>query len=330
MLNYIQHTRSIVQLIAGLSIAAALSACGGAATTPTNTIPTDPITIQSSSSIFSSSKSSSKSTLKSSSSTAKSSSSKANSSSTQSTQGNTPNPPEYLYVVSALSDRILIEWRLTESATNIKSFRIFRNKIQVDTIQAPNDSFVDFSVAPNKLYSYAISAGDTSGNWSALKEIDVTTPEAPAISSSSSSSQTSAGSSSIKSSQASSNNSAQNSSSSASSLNSSTTSSKSSNSSSKSAIASSSAPAVSGNITLKWTPPTAREDHTSLNMSEIGGYEIRYSLQSAPIPTYNYILIQSNAITSYTIKNLSGSYIFEIAAYDTNHLYSTFAKIVPQ
>lgn len=77
-------------------------------------------------------------------------------------------------------------------------------------------------------------------------------------------------------------------------------------------------------LTLEWTPPSAREDGKYLELSEIGGYEIRYRRTNES--QYRTITIGPKA-TRHTFTELLGSYEFEIAAFDTDGLYSKFVTI---
>jgi hypothetical protein len=84
---------------------------------------------------------------------------------------------------------------------------------------------------------------------------------------------------------------------------------------------------VSGNVNLKWLPPTQRENGVKLTALEIGGYEIRY--RTLAENTYKYVSVAGD-LTQTSINNLVGDYIFEIAVFDTNGLYSNFVTINPQ
>lgn len=84
---------------------------------------------------------------------------------------------------------------------------------------------------------------------------------------------------------------------------------------------------VSGNVNLTWLPPSQRENGVSLSSVEIGGYEIRY--RSITENTYKYATIPSTQ-TQTSLINLVGDYVFEIAVFDTNGLYSNFVTINPQ
>jgi uncharacterized protein CbrC (UPF0167 family) len=82
-----------------------------------------------------------------------------------------------------------------------------------------------------------------------------------------------------------------------------------------------------GQVTLRWSLPNARENGEYLELDEIGGFEVRYKKTSDSV--YTSKLIQDNRTTSINL-NLTGAYQFEIAAYDTNGLYSVFIPIQPQ
>lgn len=86
-------------------------------------------------------------------------------------------------------------------------------------------------------------------------------------------------------------------------------------------------PSASGNVILKWQPPTQRENGTALSLSEIGGYSIRYRLTTDTV--YDYVAADKSQ-TQITISSLIGDYVFAIAAYDANGLYSNYVNITPQ
>jgi hypothetical protein len=110
-------------------------------------------------------------------------------------------------------------------------------------------------------------------------------------------------------------------------------------SSSKSSIAmssssSSSAPAVelpdevAGTVSLSWPIPSLREDRSSLNQNDLGGYEVRYRRSSED--TYTYISLEGATNNYYEFSMLEGSYVFEVAAFDINGLYSRFMVVHPR
>lgn len=100
-------------------------------------------------------------------------------------------------------------------------------------------------------------------------------------------------------------------------------------SSSKSSSSSSSgvvSTVVAGPVGMNWIPPSQRRDGTVLDMTEIGGYEIRYKLTSAA--SYTYISITDAWTTQYNFAWLEGNYIFQVAAFDKNGVYSDFVNVV--
>jgi hypothetical protein len=85
---------------------------------------------------------------------------------------------------------------------------------------------------------------------------------------------------------------------------------------------------AAGDVTLYWAPPTQREDGTAITGAELGGFLIRYKLKTAS--DYTLIEINDNSAKSRIITNLTGDYEFQIAAYDSNNLYSTFVALSPK
>ena len=96
---------------------------------------------------------------------------------------------------------------------------------------------------------------------------------------------------------------------------------------SSSSFASSSLPseAVEGAVQLIWSVPTARENGEYLDITEIGGYEIRYKSKSQT--EYESVLIKDAFIDSYYFDYLKGDYQFEIATFDKGGLYSKFVPV---
>lgn len=85
---------------------------------------------------------------------------------------------------------------------------------------------------------------------------------------------------------------------------------------------------VAGPVGITWTPPDARENGTYLDITELGGYEIRYKKVSDS--TFTYISIEDAWTTSYQFPWLEGDYVFQIAAFDKNGVYSPFVDIQRQ
>jgi hypothetical protein len=91
--------------------------------------------------------------------------------------------------------------------------------------------------------------------------------------------------------------------------------------------ASSSTSILSGPVHFKWTPPKQRENGDFLDLTEIGGYELRYKRKSENL--YTSVIISDSYIDTYYFENLQGEYEFEIAAFDTLGVYSIFVKLKP-
>lgn len=82
---------------------------------------------------------------------------------------------------------------------------------------------------------------------------------------------------------------------------------------------------------LEWTPPDQRENGEAMTADEIGGYEIRYTVGDETFRT----VVPDGSATGYDVAGLDpavvpGATTFEIAAYDTNGLYSEFVEIEVQ
>lgn len=99
----------------------------------------------------------------------------------------------------------------------------------------------------------------------------------------------------------------------------------SSSSSSLSNSSASSAQSVAGPVGLSWAPPDKRENGEYLNITDVGGYEIRY--KKATDTKYTYISITDAWTNTYNFAWLEGDYVFQIAAFDKNGVYSPFVDI---
>lgn len=333
----------------------------------------------------------------------KSSSAKSSSSSKRSSTGalidtTAPTAPGKIST-SALYNRVALNWEPSTDNVAVVYYRIYRDQALVDTLWAPEDSFVDFDVAPNRTYTYSISAGDAVNNWSTLTSVEVQTPSAPAQSANSSSSRISSA--------ASANNSSAGSS--VSSLTSRSSSSRSSTpvditapslptnlhqdaalashvdlswsaatdnigvtgykiyrdgtflaavtgdtlsysdtsvqashqylygvsagdaagnwSAQQTLFVTTPAATNNGDVTLIWLTPIKRANGASLSIGELNGFELRYKRQTDA--DYTYVEL-SKLTLLYILPNLSGDYQFEVAAVDTNNLYSEFKPLTPQ
>jgi len=104
-------------------------------------------------------------------------------------------------------------------------------------------------------------------------------------------------------------------------------SSSSSNVSSASSSSSSSSTVVDGTVQLYWNVPTQRENGDYLDITEIGGYELRYKLKGEN--TFKSIVIKDGFTDAYYFDYLKGDYQFQIATFDTDGLYSDFVDVNP-
>jgi len=84
---------------------------------------------------------------------------------------------------------------------------------------------------------------------------------------------------------------------------------------------------VAGPVYLQWNIPRQREDGTTLDTTELGGYEVRY--RRLTDEEYTYVNIEDAWKNTHNIAWLEGSYVFEVAAFDKNGLYSKFMAISP-
>lgn len=107
----------------------------------------------------------------------------------------------------------------------------------------------------------------------------------------------------------------------------------SSSSSSKSSVASSSKSSssidslythIEGTVGLSWLAPKQREDKTLLDITELGGYQLRY--KRSIDKTYTYIIINDPWTRTYNFDWLEGDYVFQIAAFDKLGVLSDFTN----
>lgn len=85
---------------------------------------------------------------------------------------------------------------------------------------------------------------------------------------------------------------------------------------------------INGPVLLRWAVPSARENGDYLGVEEVGGYEIRYREKGAE--HFNSVRITGGYVNNHYFSHLQGNLEFEIAAYDTNGLFSRFITILPQ
>lgn len=117
------------------------------------------------------------------------------------------------------------------------------------------------------------------------------------------------------------------SSSSSSTLNSSSSTSSSSVSSSAASSSSPSVSLINGPVLMNWNIPSLRENGDALEVSEIGGYELRYKSRNSE--TYTSVMINGGEVNSHYFNHLEGELEFQIATFDVNGLYSRFVSIQP-
>lgn len=96
---------------------------------------------------------------------------------------------------------------------------------------------------------------------------------------------------------------------------------------SSSLSSSSSSRAVDGSVQLYWSVPTQRENGDYLDITEIGGYELRYKAKGDA--NFTSIRIADGFIDAYYFNYLKGEYQFQIATFDKDGLYSNFVDIDP-
>ncbi len=85
---------------------------------------------------------------------------------------------------------------------------------------------------------------------------------------------------------------------------------------------------IEGPVTLSWTPPVQRENGDELDITELGGYELRYRLETEQ--KYISVIIEDPWTTDYYIEWLEGRHEFQIAAFDNTGLYSEFVSLQPE
>jgi hypothetical protein len=85
---------------------------------------------------------------------------------------------------------------------------------------------------------------------------------------------------------------------------------------------------INGPVEIYWTAPNQRENGTFLDITELGGYELRYKLKSDS--RFKYVTISDAYTDSHYFDHLQGKYEFQIAAFDTNGVYSAFVPVSPR
>lgn len=85
---------------------------------------------------------------------------------------------------------------------------------------------------------------------------------------------------------------------------------------------------IKGPVSLSWTPPVQRENGDELDITELGGYEIRYRAETEQ--KYISVIIEDPWTTDYYIEWLEGRHEFQVAAFDNTGLYSEFVSLQPE
>lgn len=78
---------------------------------------------------------------------------------------------------------------------------------------------------------------------------------------------------------------------------------------------------------MRWSVPNKRENGDYLDITDVGGYELRYRRTTQP--DYTYVSINDAWTNSYNLNLAEGLYEFQIAAFDKNGLYSQFVNLTP-
>ena len=343
-----KYVKKLAATALPLCLSVLLSACGGAPADEPSNNPSSVINkpqvssaeaSSAPSSVASSTTSANTSSIAKSSTDSYSRMSRASSSHSSSADETDSTPPgtTKLLLYRLSENSITLIWDDAIDNVGISHYEIERNEQLIATLQYPIDTLADYQLLAYTDYRYTITAFDAAGNQSekspvffvrtlahANSSIPTSSSSKSSVSSSSSSAAQSSKSSAAQSSKSSA---AQSSSSSAaqSSKSSAAQSSKSSAAqSSRSASSVSSSTASQKSAKLTWSHPIKRENGQYLELDEIGGYEIRY--RKTTDNRFTYIVINSNQTTEYTHADASDTE-FEIAAFDTNGVYSRFVKV---
>lgn len=253
-----------------------------------------------------------------------------------------PSAPRKLKLEAISAVTALISWGPATDDVGLSRYEIRRDGVVVGTVSTDLSEYEDPNLTPNTFYSYTVRAVDTIGNRSNFSEnlIAKTTAASSSSKSSTIASQSSASTISsiysISSTSESSSSTAsidQSSSSITASSSQESESSASGNTNSSYAQTSSSQNSSAetqenGTVRLEWSTPTLREDGTYLEFEEIGGYELKYK----PVNSSIYVseLITDRYLTSIELSDVAENSLFQIAAIDTNGLYSRFIQLTPK
>lgn len=77
-------------------------------------------------------------------------------------------------------------------------------------------------------------------------------------------------------------------------------------------------------VTLYWSAPLERVNGSQMASSEVGGYEIRY--KKTEEDSYQNLVISDSSVDQHSFIDMSDAdaYVFEVAVFDTDGIYSDF------
>ncbi|KPK56332.1 MAG: hypothetical protein AMJ59_22390 [Gammaproteobacteria bacterium SG8_31] len=79
-----------------------------------------------------------------------------------------------------------------------------------------------------------------------------------------------------------------------------------------------------GNATLRWTPPTEREDGSVLD--NLAGYKVHYGTSQSNLSTV--VVLDNPGLSSYVVDNLDqGTWYFAVTAFDADGRESSFSNV---
>lgn len=84
---------------------------------------------------------------------------------------------------------------------------------------------------------------------------------------------------------------------------------------------------INGPVQVYWTPPSQRENGDFLDITELGGYELRYKRKTDI--RFTSVIINDSYTDAYYFDYLEGEYEFQIAVFDTKGVYSVFVPVNP-
>ena len=78
-------------------------------------------------------------------------------------------------------------------------------------------------------------------------------------------------------------------------------------------------------VEIHWVIPNQRVNGDHMDISEIGGYELRYKQEDDEF--FTSIVIKDKNVATYYLNDLRGDYEFRIAVFDVAGLYSEFVSV---